>query len=192
MKLLIVDNYDSFTYNLYYYFCELGIKPCVVENDFKKNIQDAQEFLNTFDYFVISPGFGSPKDSGLSIPIIQTFAPFKKILGVCLGHQCIAVAFGGFVIEMPNPLHAKNAICYFNKNPLCKNIKNPIKVALYNSLFVSDLGDCEMLGYSLLWNMKIPMILKHKFYNTYGIQFHPESILQENGKKILNNFLRLK
>ena len=187
MKILIIDNYDSFTYNLYYYLLELNVKPLVIKNDFNFDFN----FLDSFDAFIISPGFGSPLDSGISMDVIKEFAPRKKILGVCLGHQCIASAFGGKVEKMKKPLHAKNALCYFLPNELCKGIKNPFKVALYHSLFVSDLGDCDCLGYANIDNEKIPMILKHKSYRTYGVQFHPESILQNNGKILLSNFLSI-
>ncbi|MCI5968881.1 aminodeoxychorismate/anthranilate synthase component II [Helicobacter sp.] len=191
MRVLLVDNYDSFTYNLEYYLKELGAKVCVVKNDFAP-IAEAIAFVESFDCLMISPGFGTPLDSGLSLELIQTFASWKNILGVCLGHQCIAQAFGGKVERMEKPMHAKNALCYFVPNALTKGIRNPFKIALYHSLYVSELGDCEMLGYSVVGEKKIPMVLKHKRYNTYGVQFHPESILQENGKKLLKNFLKLK
>lgn len=191
MKLLLIDNYDSFTYNIYYYLYELGIKPQVCKNDFAKSLQEVRDFVDSFDYIVISPGFGSPKDSGLSIPIIQAFAPHKKILGVCLGHQCIATAFGGKVEKMPTPMHAKSTSCFFTPNALCNGISSPFQVALYHSLFVSELGKCQELGFAHIKGLKIPMILKHKHYQTYGVQFHPESILGHNGKMILKNFLAL-
>ncbi|WP_299548052.1 aminodeoxychorismate/anthranilate synthase component II [uncultured Helicobacter sp.] len=191
MRVLLVDNYDSFTYNLDYYLKELGVKVCVVKNDFAP-ISKAVVFAEDFDCLMISPGFGSPLDSGISLELLKVFAPSKNILGICLGHQCIAQVFGGKVEKMQEPMHAKRTLCYHYPNALTQGIKNPFKVALYHSLYVSKLGDCEMLGYSILQGQKIPMLLKHKRYNTYGVQFHPESILQESGKRILKNFLKLK
>ena len=191
MRVLLVDNYDSFTYNLVYCLKGLGAKVCVVKNDFA-TLEQAVALAETFDALVISPGFGTPLDSGLSLELIKTFAPRKNILGVCLGHQCIAHVFGGRVERMESPMHAKSALCYHVPNALVRGITNPFEVALYHSLFVSDLGACVMLGYSIIGNKTIPMILKHRHFNTYGVQFHPESILQECGKKLLKNFLHLK
>ena len=191
MRVVLVDNYDSFTYNLEYYLKELGAKVCVVKNDFAP-LEEAIEFVESFDVLMISPGFGTPLDSGLSLKLIETFAPKKNILGVCLGHQCIAQVFGGTIERMEKPMHAKKAQCYFLPNALLRGLKSPFEVALYHSLFVKELGECDMLGYAFIGDKKIPMLLKHKHYNTYGVQFHPESILQQQGKKILNNFLHLK
>ncbi|MDE5592066.1 MAG: aminodeoxychorismate/anthranilate synthase component II, partial [Helicobacter sp.] len=176
----------SFTYNLYYYFQELGALIQVVKND--SLLQD--DFVESFDFIVISPGFGSPKDSGSSLEILHKFS-HKKILGVCLGMQCIAESFGGKVEEMRSPMHAKTMICEFVPNPLCKFIKKPLQVALYHSLYVSKLGECQMLGFIIRDFVQIPMIIKHKNLDIYGVQFHPESILQVQGKQILKNFLEL-
>lgn len=192
MKLLIVDNYDSFTYNLYYYFCELGVRPQVVKNDFVKEIAESRDFLETFDAFVLSPGFGGPSDSGVCRDLIREFSTEKKILGVCLGCQCIASVFGGVVCEMPEPIHGKSLMCECLKNPLTDGLGRTFKVGLYHSLYVSDLGECEMLGFIRKWDKKIPMIIRHRECLVYGIQFHPESILQEGGKRILKNFLKLR
>ena len=186
-KLIIIDNYDSFTYNLYYYFCALGIKPVVVKNDFLP-LKEALNFIKKFEYIVISPGFGSPQDAGISKSVIKHFAKKKKILGVCLGHQCIAEVFGGEVKEMEVPLHAKQKQCDFKKSKLTKGLKKPLIVGLYHSLYVYNLGECKLLCAT---DEKIPMIIKHKKYKIYGVQFHPESILQKQGKKILKNFLKV-
>lgn len=191
MKLLLIDNYDSFTYNLYYYFCELGITPQVVKNDFVCDINEAKEFLDSFSAFVLSPGPGTPLESGVCLEIIKKYAGVKKILGVCLGHQCIATAFNGAVKQLPQPLHAKAMSCICTKSPFTKGLGNSFQVGLYHSLYVSNLGECEMLGYVEKWGIKIPMLLKHKHTLTYGVQFHPESILTHKGKKLLENFLTL-
>lgn len=191
-RLLIIDNYDSFTFNLVYYFCELGIQPMVVKNDFAPTLtKKTREFIDSFEYLVISPGFGSPKDSGICMEILRVFGRYKKILGVCLGMQCIAQAFGGEIAQLPSPLHAQTALCNFLPNPLCKGISSPLKVGLYHSLFVKSLGECQLLGYIQFQNPQIPMILKHKALAIYGIQFHPESLLSKKGKKLLQNFLHI-
>lgn len=184
-KILLIDNYDSFTYNLYYYFLTLGAKIQVIKND----VTIEKKFVESFSHLVISPGFGSPKDSGISLSILRNF-PHKKTLGVCLGMQCIAEVYGGKVEQMDTPLHAKSMLCEFIPNKLCQNITKPFKVALYHSLYVSKLGECQMLGFITKNHHKIPMIIQHKHFPLYGIQFHPESILQSQGKQLLHNFLK--
>lgn len=184
MQVIMIDNYDSFTYNVIYLLKELGTNPIVLQNNC--SLQELQS--HDFSHLVISPGPSSPLDSGICLEAITHFAPTKKILGICLGHQCIAVAFGGEVIGLDNPIHAKKGIMDFRENPLFKGISSPLEVALYHSLHVSKLGACEALGYS---RQGIVMALKAQQYDTYGIQFHPESILQKHGKTILKNFLDL-
>ncbi|MGI0405979.1 anthranilate synthase component II [Helicobacter himalayensis] len=198
-KLLLIDNYDSFSFNLFYYFCELGVRPVVVKNDFAPKLtKEVRDFVADFEYIVISPGFGSPKDSLICLEILKEFSAHKKILGVCLGMQCIASVFGGKVSEMPSPMHAKSALCEFRENALTRGIPNPFKVGLYHSLFVEKCGECEILGFakiafdtSKVCTKDIPMILKHKEYSVYGVQFHPESLLSTYGKELLQNFLAL-
>lgn len=190
-KVLLVDNYDSFTYNIVYYLKELGIKVKVVKNDFAK-LEEAIKFACGFHALIISPGFGTPLDSALSIELIKALAPKMKILGICLGQQCIAAAFGGKVEKMPSPCHARSLECELvGQNELFAGIKKPFKVALYNSLCVSKLGECELLATSQINGQKIAMAIKHKNYKCYGVQFHPESILTKQGKKIFKNFLKL-
>ncbi len=230
-KVLIIDNYDSFTYNIVYLLSTLGIKPQIVPND--TPLLHLKKLI--FSHLIISPGPSHPLDSGVCLEAIKTFAPTHKILGICLGHQCIAQAFGGEVISMPNPTHAKSAglhfvpnplfvapthkilgIClghqciaqafggevismpnpthaksaglHFVPNPLFEGIPQGIQVALYHSLYVSKLGECEALGYS---EHNVLMVLKAKGYDCYGVQFHPESILQQKGKRLMKNFLAL-
>lgn len=192
MKLVILDHYDSFTYNLYYYFCELGIKPVVLKTDFTNDFEVAKKVLDEFDYLVFSPGFGNPKDLSFLKKVLRYFAPKKYILGVCLGHQLLALSFNGNVKELNTPMHAKQVTLKTKANDLTKHLDSSFKVALYNSLYVSNVGDLKMLGYSMIDKEKIPMIIKHKKFQVYGIQFHPESILSHNGLAILKNFLELK
>lgn len=183
-KVLIIDNYDSFTYNILYLLLAIGADVQIVPND------TALSHITRLDFshLLISPGPSHPLDSGVCLEAISTFAPTKKILGICLGHQCIAQAFGGEVVSMPSPTHAKSAILHFVPNPLFEGIPQGIRVALYHSLHVRELGGCEALGYS---DKNVLMVLKAKGYDTYGVQFHPESILQQKGKKIMKNFLAL-
>lgn len=183
-KVLIIDNYDSFTYNIVYLLSTLGIKPQIVPND--TPLSHLKKLI--FSHLIISPGPSHPLDSGVCLEAIKTFAPTHKILGICLGHQCIAQAFGGEVISMPNPTHAKSAGLRFVPNPLFEGIPQGIQVALYHSLYVSKLGECEALGYS---EHNVLMVLKAKGYDCYGVQFHPESILQQKGKRLMKNFLAL-
>lgn len=191
MRVLVVDNYDSFTFNIVYYLKELGARVKVVKNDFAP-LKTALDYTSGFDALVISPGYGTPNDAGLSLKLIAELAPKIKILGVCLGLQCIAQVFGGEVVQMNSPQHAKSVKCELvEENELFCGIKKPFEVALYNSLYARNIGTCKLLAYSKLAGQKIPMAIKHEKYDCYGLQFHPESILMNQGKKILHNFLKL-
>ncbi|RDU69819.1 aminodeoxychorismate/anthranilate synthase component II [Helicobacter aurati] len=185
MRLVLLDNYDSFTYNIVYQLKCLGVIPIVLPNDC--NLYEIQRIK--FTHLIISPGPSSPKESGVCLEAIKYFAPYIPILGICLGHQCIAEAFGGEVGKMTTPKHGKSSILSFVPNPLFKGLKQNLKIALYHSLHVQNAGDCEILATN---EEGIIMALRHRQYPCYGIQFHPESILQEKGKKIMKNFLALK
>ncbi len=191
MRVLLVDNYDSFTYNIVYYLKELGAKVKVVKNDFAK-AKKAIKYANKFDKIIISPGFGTPDDSGVCMDIIKALGAKKQILGICLGHQCLAKAFGAEVVRMPRPFHGVSVECEFKKSTLFKGVKKPLKIALYNSLRVENTAEFDILADIKVENKSIIMAIKHKKYSCYGVQFHPESILQAQGKKILKNFLNLK
>ncbi|WP_096018979.1 anthranilate synthase component II [Campylobacter lanienae] len=191
MRVLLIDNYDSFTYNIVYYLKELGAKVKVVKNDFAK-AKKAIKYANKFDKIIISPGFGTPDDSGVCMDIIKALGAKKQILGICLGHQCLAKAFGAEVVRMPRPFHGVSVECEFKKSTLFKGVKKPLKIALYNSLRVENTAEFDILADIKVENKSIIMAIKHKKYSCYGVQFHPESILQEQGKKILKNFLNLK
>ncbi|WP_293652013.1 aminodeoxychorismate/anthranilate synthase component II [uncultured Campylobacter sp.] len=191
MRVLLIDNYDSFTYNIVYYLKELGVKVKVVKNDFAK-AKKAIKYANKFDKIIISPGFGTPDDSGVCMDIIKALGAKKQILGICLGHQCLAKAFGAEVVRMPRPFHGVSVECEFKKSTLFKGVKKPLKIALYNSLRVENTAEFDILADIKVENKSIIMAIKHKKYSCYGVQFHPESILQAQGKKILKNFLNLK
>ena len=190
MRVLLIDNYDSFTYNIVYYLKELGAKVKVVKNDFAK-AKKAIKYANKFDKIIISPGFGTPDDSGVCMDIIKALGAKKQILGICLGHQCLAKAFGAEVVRMPRPFHGVSVECEFSKSTLFKGVKKPLKIALYNSLCVENMAEFDILADIKVENKSIIMAIKHKKYSCYGVQFHPESILQAQGKKILKNFLNL-
>ncbi|GAB0172565.1 aminodeoxychorismate/anthranilate synthase component II [Helicobacter trogontum] len=184
MRVVLIDNFDSFTHNVVYLLREIGIEVIVLRNDC--TLQTLQNI--NFHSLVIAPGPSHPLQSGICLDAIKYFAPFKKILGICLGHQCIAHVFDGEVTPMQTPQHGKTSHVTFNDHPLFHGIRAPLRVGRYHSLHVSKLGKCEALAWS---EDGIIMALQAKGYQTYGIQFHPESILQEQGKKLLKNFFDL-
>ncbi|PAF52053.1 aminodeoxychorismate/anthranilate synthase component II [Helicobacter sp. 13S00477-4] len=184
MKIAMIDNYDSFTYNLIHYIEAMEYKIDVYKNDAIKLID-----LQSYTHFLISPGFGSPKDSGICLDIIKYYSHQKKILGICLGHQCIAQVFDSTISPLSNPIHGKTSIITLKKSVLFKGLPVHLKVGRYHSLYVSSLGENLLpLAFS---EDGILMALKHKVFDVYGVQFHPESILSEGGKTILQNFLSL-
>ncbi|PAF45122.1 aminodeoxychorismate/anthranilate synthase component II [Helicobacter sp. 11S02596-1] len=184
MKIAMIDNYDSFTYNLVHYIEALDHSIDVFKND-----AITLEALAPYSHILISPGFGSPKDAKISVGAIRHYAKSKKILGVCLGHQCIAEAFGGEVARLPEPIHGK--ACRIDLLPcaLFAGLGTCLEVGRYHSLHVCSLGE-ELLGIAYDKN-GVVMALKHRCYDIYGVQFHPESVLSFGGKKILENFLNL-
>lgn len=186
-RILMIDNYDSFTHTLAFYFKELGFKCKIIKNDAFKKAKKLEKF--DFSHLIISPGANSPKESKLSLKAIKHFKKTKKILGICLGHQCIAHAFGGEIARLKNPMQGKSSFLKFEKNELFKGIKKAPRICLYHSLHVKKMPkNCEILAHS---KEGIIMALKHKKYPIYGLQFHPEAVLSEEGKKILKNFIHL-
>lgn len=187
--ILVIDNYDSFTYNLVQYLGELGQEVKVARND-KITLSKIRSFRP--EKMVISPGPGFPKDAGISNDVIREFAAKIPILGVCLGHQCIGEVFGGRVIKASRPMHGKTSRIYHSGMEIFKGLKNPFDAIRYHSLVVerSSLPGC--LEITAETKEKEIMGLKHKKYPVWGVQFHPESILTLDGKKILKNFLELK
>ena len=184
--LLMIDNYDSFTYNLVQYFGELGQEVKVFRND-KITVQEAEALEP--EYLVISPGPCSPKEAGVSIDLINFFKDKIPILGVCLGHQAIGEAFGGKIIKANKPMHVKISIIEHDSNFLFKNIDNNLAVTRYHSLIVEKQSLPD--GFDIISQTETGVIMgiKHKEYPFYGVQFHPESIATEFGHKLLENFL---
>lgn len=190
--LLIIDNYDSFTYNLYQYFCELGAKVQVIRND-EMDIT-AIEALNP-SHLVISPGPCTPNEAGISLQAIQHFAGKLPILGVCLGHQAIAQAFGGNVIRARQVMHGKTSPIVHTGQSVFRDLPNPLTVTRYHSLVVetASLPECfELTAWTTLANGELDEIMgyQHKTLPIEAVQFHPESIKTEGGHQILANFLQ--
>jgi len=184
MRVLLVDNYDSFTYNLYQYFGLLGASVIAVRNDCAelKRIESLQ-----FDYIVISPGPKTPKDAGLSKQIIENFASRKPILGVCLGQQCINEVFGGATVRAPEVVHGKVSTVYHEGDELFKGVRSPFPAARYHSLICADIPAC--LRVTAKTEDGIAMALAHREFPVFGVQFHPESFMTPDGLQILRNFL---
>lgn len=185
--ILMIDNYDSFTYNLVQYLGELGEKLLVFRND--KITIDRIKKLKPRS-IVISPGPGRPQDAGVSMDIIRAFSGKIPILGVCLGHQCIGEVFGGEVIQARRLMHGKTSLIYHNGKTIFKGIENPFEATRYHSLLVKRENCPKVLEIIAQTKDKEIMGLKHKHHPTWGVQFHPESILTKSGKDILRNFLR--
>jgi anthranilate synthase/aminodeoxychorismate synthase-like glutamine amidotransferase len=183
----MIDNYDSFTYNLVQYFGELGYKIEVYRND-KISINKIKKLEP--EKIVISPGPGGPLDAGISCALIREFAKSIPILGVCLGHQCIAYVFGSRVIQAKRLMHGKTSAIYHNGKTIFSRIPNPFPATRYHSLIVEkkNLPSCLEI---IAWTKENEIMgLKHRKYPLWGVQFHPESILTREGKEILANFLK--
>lgn len=187
--ILMIDNYDSFTYNLVQYLGELGQRVLVYRND-ALDIKDIKK-LNP-QKIVISPGPGRPEDAGISCAVIKEFCGKIPILGVCLGHQAIGYCFGGKIVQAKRLMHGKTSKIYHYKKDIFKNIPNPFLATRYHSLLVEkkSLPSCLEI---IAWTKESEIMgLKHKAYPLWGVQFHPESILTKSGKAILDNFIKLK
>ncbi|MCL6432243.1 MAG: aminodeoxychorismate/anthranilate synthase component II [Anaerolineae bacterium] len=186
--LIVIDNYDSFTYNLVQYLGELGAEPRVYRND-EVSAEELERLSPT--HLVISPGPGRPEDGGVSNEAIRALAGKAAILGVCLGHQCIAHVFGGRVERAPRLLHGKTSLIYHSGEGLFAGLPRPFEATRYHSLIVTAPLPAELEVMARTAEGEV-MALRHRELHIYGLQFHPESILTEGGKKILRNFLDLK
>lgn len=183
--LLIIDNYDSFTYNLVQYFQCLGQEVVVYAHD-AITIDEIKQLAPK--YIVISPGPKAPIDAGISLEVILHFYQSIPILGVCLGHQCIAHAFGAKIIQAPEIIHGKTSPIVHNKQRLFRDLPNPFLATRYHSLAVdvSTLPTCFTID---AWAHQTIMAISHQEYPLYGVQFHPEAILTEHGMTLLEHFL---
>ena len=190
--LLMIDNYDSFTYNLVQYFGELGQKVCVYRND-EISISEIETLKPK--YIVISPGPCTPNEAGISLNLIEKLAGKIPILGVCLGFQAIVQVFGGNIIGAQKIMHGKVSPIHHTGKGVFKNLKNPLNATRYHSLVAEKptLPDCfEVTAWTNKENGDIEEIMgvRHKSYDIEGVQFHPESILTEHGHQMLNTFLQ--
>lgn len=185
--ILLIDNYDSFTYNLYQYLCELGAEVEVVRND-QATLEDIETM--TPEKIVISPGPGTPKEAGISVPVVRHFAGKTPILGVCLGHQAIGEAFGGIVAGAGEILHGKTSMITHTGQGVLRGLPSPFEAIRYHSLAIQKEGfprdELEVTAES---DSGVIMAARHKRYSVEGVQFHPESILTGVGKDLLRNFL---
>jgi len=190
--ILMIDNYDSFTYNVVQYLAELKADVQVYRND-EISIADIQEMAP--DKLVISPGPCTPNEAGISIEAISTFAGKIPILGICLGHQSIGQAFGGEVIRAKQVMHGKTSLIYHNNTGVFKGLSNPFEATRYHSLVIAQdsLPDClEVVAWTQNKDGSVDeiMAVRHKQLAVEGVQFHPESILTQHGHDLLNNFLK--
>lgn len=186
MKVLVIDNYDSFTYNLVHIIRKLGIEPVIVRND-KIRLVDVDQF----DKIFLSPGPGLPNEAGIMNEIIRTYAPSKAIFGICLGQQAIAEVFGGTLINLDKVYHGVSTAILIKKNDgIFEHIPALIKAGRYHSWVVDPATLPPVLEITAEDEQGQIMAIRHKQYNVVGVQFHPESIMTEMGERIIENFLK--
>jgi anthranilate synthase/aminodeoxychorismate synthase-like glutamine amidotransferase len=184
--VLLIDNYDSFTYNLYQYLCELGAEVVVRRND---EITLDEIAALAPDRIVISPGPCGPEQAGISVAVIRTFGPRIPILGVCLGHQCIGYAYGGRVVRADRVMHGKTSLIYHDGKGVFRGLPSPFEAIRYHSLVVERRTLPACLEITAQTTSGTIMGLRHRAYPVEGVQFHPESIMTSVGKDLLRNFL---
>ncbi len=186
-KILVIDNYDSFTYNLVHLLQELGKGYEVVRND-----KFTLDYVDNFDKILLSPGPGIPSEAGLLLDVIRTYAPTKSILGICLGQQAIAEVFGGTLFNMPKPLHgvATDIIITDEDEKLFQDFPHNSKIGRYHSWAVEKSTLPETLKITALDPDGVIMALSHIEYDVRSVQFHPESVLTDNGKKLMENWIK--
>lgn len=187
--LLMIDNYDSFTYNLVQHLGEIGADIKVFRND-RVTIKDIEELKP--ERIVISPGPCTPKEAGVSVDVIKYFAGKIPILGVCLGHQAIGAAFGGDIIRAPRLMHGKTSMIYHDGKTIYEGLPNPFEATRYHSLIIKKETLPSCLEITAWTDQDEIMGVRHKEFIVEGVQFHPESILTKAGKDLLRNFLKLK
>tara|TARA_B110000858_G_scaffold112235_1_gene128394 strand:- start:348 stop:920 length:573 start_codon:yes stop_codon:yes gene_type:complete len=189
MKIILIDNYDSFTFNLYHYLSSLKIKVDIFRND---EITDKKIIKDRYDKIVISPGPGNPNQSGNCIKIVRSLYKKVPILGVCLGHQIIGQVFGSKIIQAKKLMHGKTSIIKSYKIGILKNLPSKFQATRYHSLIIDKKTLSKELEITAQTEDGIIMGVKHKKYNIHGVQFHPESIKTIIGIKILKNFVNYK
>ena len=187
MKIVIIDNYDSFTYNLSHLVKELGAEVTVLRND-----QFSLDEIEAYDRIILSPGPGIPSEAGLLLDVIRTYAARKPILGVCLGHQAIGEAFGGKLENLSDVFHGVATPCHLTSDdPLFSSISRDFTIGRYHSWVVSREGLPDCLEVTAVSDEGQIMALRHRELNVRGIQFHPESVLTPEGRIIIKNFIDL-
>ncbi|MDS1029597.1 aminodeoxychorismate/anthranilate synthase component II [Bacillota bacterium LX-D] len=186
--ILLIDNYDSFTYNLYQYLGEFTPKIEVRRND---QITIAEILEADFSQIVLSPGPGRPENAGNCVELIKAVQGQIPILGICLGHQAIGYAYGAEIVKAPKIMHGKASVITHKGTDIFAKVKNPLSVARYHSLVINEASLNEQLEITAATEDGIIMGIKHREFPVYGLQFHPESILTEAGKQLINNFLAI-
>ena len=184
--ILLIDNYDSFTYNLYQYLSELGAEVLVRRND-RITLREVDALRPS--KIVISPGPKTPSEAGISLSVIDRFGPFTPILGVCLGHQCIGQAFGGRVVRAPELRHGKTSQVHHQGEGVMQGLPNPFEAGRYHSLVVDRKSLPAELEITAETSDGLIMAVRHRRHPVQGVQFHPESVLTPTGKQLLKNFL---
>jgi anthranilate synthase/aminodeoxychorismate synthase-like glutamine amidotransferase len=186
--ILLIDNYDSFTYNLYQYLCELGADVRVTRND-ETTVSEVEALAP--ERLVVSPGPGTPKDAGISVELVERLAGKVPILGVCMGHQCIGEAFGGEVAYAGEIRHGKSSRIEHDGKGVFRGLPNPFEAIRYHSLAITPESVPECLEVSARSDSGVIMGVRHREFPIEGVQFHPESIMTSVGKDLLRNFLKM-
>jgi anthranilate synthase component 2 len=187
-RVLVIDNYDSFVYNLVQYLGELGAEPLVHRND-TLSVNGAEALAP--DAVVVSPGPGRPADAGISMDLIGRLGASVPVLGVCLGHQCIGEVFGGRVVRAPEVVHGKASWVHHDGRGLLAGIPTPLAAGRYHSLVLDRASVPDVLDVTATTDDGLVMGLRHRSWPVEGVQFHPESVLTGDGKRLLSNFLSL-
>ncbi|RJS80073.1 aminodeoxychorismate/anthranilate synthase component II [Methanophagales archaeon] len=190
MKILVIDNIDSFVYNIVQYVGMLGAEPIVVQNTVTAMYIEKLVEEHEIEHIIISPGPKTPREAGVTNEVIRKYCTKKKILGVCLGHQCIGYVFGAGIRNARDIRHGKVSLVSHNGEGVLRGLKNPLSVVRYHSLVISSKSfpdSLEVTARSMDDNEI--MAIKHRSYDVFGVQFHPESILTEDGLKLISNFV---
>jgi anthranilate synthase/aminodeoxychorismate synthase-like glutamine amidotransferase len=189
VHVLVIDNYDSFTYNLVQAIRQLQAKVTVFRND-QLTVEDAARL--DYSHLLISPGPGHPRDAGISIPLIRAIAGVKPLLGVCLGHQALVEAFGGHIEHAPQVMHGKSSDVYHDGGGLFTDLPTPFSAGRYHSLCAAKRKLPDEFEVSAWTSSDEVMAVRHRDFNLHGVQFHPESVLTPDGPKLIENFLKLR